>query len=164
MSEIKIEKIVLFCGAKGDELPKAIKLLSLIAGKKPVMSLARKRIPAFGTRPGLEIGCLVTLRKDLGLPLLKRLLEAKEKKIWRKSIVKNGFTFGISEYIEIPEVEYQRDIGIRGLQVTVVFARPGRRVVHKKIKRGRLPEKQQVKPEEIIDYVEKNLGAEVVEK
>ncbi len=48
--------------------------------------------------------------------------------------------------------------------MTVVFARPGRRVVHKKIKMGRLPEKQQVKPEEIINYVEKNLGVEVVEK
>ncbi len=164
MNKPKIEKMILLSGAKGDELPKAIKLLQAISGKKPSITRAKKRIPVFGTRPGLEIGCIVTLRGNEVIPLLKKLLEAKEKKIPKKSIVTNNFSFGIAEYIEIPGVEYQRDIGIRGLQVTVVFSRSGRRVLFKKIKRGRLPAKQRVTPEEIREYIEKNLNVEVLEK
>ncbi len=37
------------------------------------------------------------------------------------------------EYIEIPGVEYDRDIGIRGLDITIVFKRAGRRVRLKKL-------------------------------
>lgn len=164
MNKPKIDKMVLLSGAKGDELPKAIKLLQLISGKKPAIIRAKKRIPNFGTRPGLEIGCIVTLRRNEVIPLLKKLLEAKERKIHKKSITKNGFSFGIAEYIEIPGIEYHRDIGIRGLQITVAFSRNGRRVLFKKIKRGRLPEKQHVTPAEIQEYIEKNLNVEVLEK
>ena len=60
-------------------------------------------------------------------------------------------------------MEYQRDIGIIGLDVTAVFKRPGKRVAFKKIKRGRLPEKQQVTEEEIIDYLKNKLKINVEE-
>ena len=56
--------------------------------------------------------------------------------IKRKQISENNFSFGIKEYIEIPGAEYQRDIGIIGLDVKVVFKRSGRRVGLRKIQRG----------------------------
>jgi large subunit ribosomal protein L5 len=65
-------------------------------------------------------------------------------------------SFGIHEYIEIPGVEYQREIGIRGLNVTISFARPGFRTKRKKIKYSKLPKKQNITEEEIINYMGDN--------
>ena len=117
---------------------------------------SQKRIPDFGVRPGLEVGTRVTLRGDKAIQLLRRLLAAEDNKIKRKQVTENHFSFGIKEYIEIPGVEYQRDIGIRGLNVTVVFVRPGLRVKRKKIKAGHVPHRQFVPAEEIIKFMEDN--------
>jgi len=68
--------------------------------------------------------------------------------------------FGIKEYIEIPKVEYQRDIGIRGFDVTVVFKRAGRRVKLRKIKMGKVSRKQIISPEEIIKFMEEQFKTE----
>ena len=57
-------------------------------------------------------------------------------------------------------MEYQRDIGILGLNITAVFSRAGKRINLKKIKRGKTPKKQDVTPEEIIEYLTK-LGVNV---
>jgi hypothetical protein len=54
-------------------------------------------------------------------------------------------------------MEYQRDIGIMGLDVTAVFKRKGKRVAFKKIKQGSLPQKQNVTPEEIEEYLTNKL-------
>jgi len=51
-------------------------------------------------------------------------------------------------------MEYHRDIGIMGLDVTVVFKRAGRRVRLKKIKNGKIPKKQIITKEEIIKFME----------
>lgn len=136
MREIEIEKIVLSMGAVGDELDKAAKLLKLISGMKVVKTKSRKRIPAFDIRPGLEIGCKVTLRGQKGKERLKNLLEAIGNQLKEKQIELGGFSFGIPEYIEIPGIEYQRDIGMLGLNVSVVFKRKGKRTAVKKIKKG----------------------------
>ena len=74
----------------------------------------------------------------------------------------NNFSFGIEEYIEIPGIEYQRDIGIRGLDVTVVFKRDGRRVRLKKIKRGKIPARQKISKEEIIKFMEENFQTKFI--
>lgn len=158
MEEIKIEKVVLSAAGIGDKLEKACKLLKIISGKKPIKLTSKRRIPAFNVRPGLETGCKVTIRKDFSI--LKRLLQAVENSLKIKQIEDNHFSFGIHEYIEIPEMEYQRDIGTQGLNVTVSFVKAGKKVKLKKIKRGRYPKKQEVKKEEIIDFMEKNYKVE----
>ena len=56
-----------------------------------------------------------------------------------------------------------RDIGIRGFNVTVVFERPGIRVKKRKMKKGTIPKKQHVSPEEIIEYMKETFNTEVVE-
>ena len=55
-------------------------------------------------------------------------------------------------------MEYQRDIGIRGLNVTVDFIRHGFRVKRKKIKAGKIPKRQYVSKEEIINFMEENFN------
>jgi large subunit ribosomal protein L5 len=160
MRKVILEKVVLNCGGTADKLEKAIKLLGILTGKKVKEVSSTKRIPALGVRPGLKTGCVVTLRGGEKEKLLKRLFGAIENSIKKKSIKENHFSFGIEEYLEIPDMEYQRDIGILGLDVTAVFKRAGKRVALKKIKRGSIPKKQNVTPEEIIDYLTK-LGINV---
>lgn len=159
MQAIKIEKIVLSIGGTAEQLEKGVKLLKLITGKKPAKMKSHKRIPAFGVRPGLEVGAMVTIRKNIN-EILKRMLVVIDNKLRKKQISTNNFSFGIKEYIEIPGMEYQRDIGIMGLDVTVVFKRAGKRSGIKKIKRGKIPARQKITSEEIIKFMEENFQTE----
>lgn len=160
MREIRIEKILISAGGTADKLEKEVKLLKLISGRTPVRLKATKRIPALGVRPGLETGCKVTVRKEIK-PLLSRLLESVNKKLKEKQIQDNHFSFGIAEYIEIPGTEYQRDIGMLGLNATIVFSRRGKRVEEKKIKSGKQGKNQIVTKEEIITFMKENYGVEI---
>lgn len=153
MRTISIEKVVLSSGATGDDLAKAKKLLELISGKKAQIIASQKRIPDFNVRPGLEVGTRVTLRGEDAINVLKRILGAIDNQISKKSVSDNHFSIGVKEYIDIPGMEYQRDIGIRGFNITVVFSRPGLRVKRKKIKSGNIPKKQYVTQQEIINYM-----------
>ena len=164
MRKIFIEKVVLSVGATGDELEKGMKLLKLISEKKPIKTRTRKRIPNFAVRPGLEIGCKVTLRGKEVEELLKKLLATIDNQLKEKQVVDENFSFGIKEYIEIPGMEYQRDIGIIGFGVTVVFRRKGKRTEIKKIKRGKNPKKQKVTKKEIIDFMKENYNVEFLTK
>ena len=161
MREVKIDKVVLNIGANGEALNKAVKLLTLLTERKPCRTASNKRIPSLGVRPGLEIGAVVTIRKNPE-ELLKKMLIAVDNQLRRKQISVNNFSFGIHEYIEIPGIEYQRDIGIMGLDVTVVFKRTGRRVKLKKIKRGKVPKKQVITKEEIIKFMEEKFETEFI--
>ncbi len=163
MRKIKIEKVVLSCGATGQDLEKARKLLELLSKKKAQIIAAgpKRRIPAFNVKPGLELGARVTLRGKEAIEILKQLLGAIDNGLDEDQIAENAFSFGIKEYIEIPGIEYQREIGIRGLNVTVVFIRPGFRVKRKKIKSSKIPRKQIITPEEIIRFMEDNFKTKI---
>ena len=154
MQEFKIVKVVLSAGGKDDELAKAKRLLEYITGKKAQILITQKRIPDFDVRPGLEVGTRVTLRGDEAIEILKKVLGAIDNKLSKRQIVDNHFSFGIKEYIDIPGLEYKRDIGVRGFNITIDFARPGQRIKNKKIKAGKIPRRQHVKKEEIIKYME----------
>ena len=161
MRNVYIEKVLLSAGATGDDLAKARKLLDILSGRKAQVVASQKRIPDFDVRPGLEVGTSVTLRGKAAIDLLKRLLGAIDNTLRKKQISTNHFSFGIREYIEIPGTEYHREIGIRGLNVTVVFARKGLRVKRKKIKFGKVPKKQYIIQEEIIKYMEDNFKTKI---
>jgi len=153
MREVKIEKVVLNIGGTGENLQKGFVLLEKISKRKPTKTKARKRIPSLGVRPGLEVGIVVTIRKDAE-EMLKRMLIAIDNRLKKKQISSNNFSFGIKEYLEIPGMEYIREVGIMGLDVTVTFKRTGRRVGLRKIKKGKVPERQKISPEEIIKFME----------
>ena len=159
MRKIKIEKVVLSMGATGEDLEKAVKLLKILTGKKAAKMKSNKRIPTLNVRPGLEVGAVVTIRKNPN-EFLKKMLLAIDNVIKKKQISENNFSFGVKEYLEIPGIEYQRDIGIMGFDVTVVFKRAGRRIKLKKIKKGRIPKRQSINKEEIIKFMEDNFQTE----
>lgn len=157
MRKVRLDKVVLSVGGTGDDLEKGVKLLEILTNKKPARMKSHKRIPALGVRPKLEVGAVITIRKDAE-EVLKRMLAAIDNKLKRKQMSENNFSFGLKEYIEIPGIEFNRDIGIRGFDVTVVFKRAGRRVGLKKIKRGKVSKKQIITREEIIKFMEDSFG------
>ncbi len=159
--QIRIEKVVLSVGGTAEELEKGVKLLKLITGRIPAKMKSRKRIPAFGVRPNLEVGAVITIRKDIKT-VLKRMLTAVDNKLRKKQMSENNFSFGIKEYIEIPGMDYQRDIGIMGLDITVVFKRAGRRVKLRKMKAGKIPARQKITKQEIIKFMEENFQTEFI--
>lgn len=166
MKEIKIEKVTLNIGAGKDQnkLKNADKLLKNITGINPVKTITQKRIAGWGLRPGLPIGCKITLRKEPAKLMLKRLLKAKENKLTDSSIDDFGnISFGIHEYIDIPEAKYDPDIGIMGLQVSVTLERPGFRIKRRKIMKRRIPLAHKISKEDTINYLKKEFNIEIGE-
>ena len=121
--------------------------------EKPAKMKSRKRIPSLGVRPKLEVGAVVTLREKTD-EMLRRLLATKDNTLKSSQVSENSFSFGVKEYIEIPGLEYQRDIGIRGFDATVTFKRAGKRTKLKKIKQGKIPKRNEIGREEIIKFME----------
>ena len=165
MKEIEIEKLVLNCGGTDDKLEKSVKLLKMITVDRTVHQIkSSKRIPAFGISPGKKSGCKVTIRdKEKIIDLLKRFFAALDNELKKQQITENHLSFGIKEYIEIPGLEYDREIGILGLEASLVFKRKGKRVKMRKIKKGKYPKRQSVTSQEIIDFLIKNFKVEITE-
>ncbi|MGK0232088.1 MAG: large subunit ribosomal protein L5 [Patescibacteria group bacterium] len=164
MQEFKLEKVSLNVGAVDDKLAKGVILLEKVSGKKPVKVRAIKRIPTWSVRPGLEVGTKVTLRGADAEAMVKKLLPAIDNTLKEKQIQDNFFSFGIHEYIEIPGMEYIREVGIMGFEVTVVFSRPGKHVEKKKVKRGKYAKRLVVAKEDIINYLQTKYKTEIIRK
>jgi large subunit ribosomal protein L5 len=162
LKEIRISKITLNIGAGKDEdhLKRGLKLLQKISGMTPVKTKTNKRIPGWGLRPGLVIGCKVTVRKDTE-KLLKRLLAAKENTLSNRNFDNLGnLSFGVPEYIDIGGMEYDPELKIMGLEVAVTLERPGYRVKKRQDKPEAIGKNHQITKEEAIEFVKK-LGVEV---
>lgn len=163
MRRIKVAKVTLNIGVGKNEetLKKGLKLLQKIVPSTPVKTITKKRIPAWGLRPGLAIGCKVTVRKKTE-ELLKRLFGAKEKILPEKCFDNQGnFSFGIPEYIDIEGLNYDPELKIMGLEVAVTLERPGFRVKRRKIKPAQVGKAHQISKEEAISFVKEKFGLEV---
>ena len=163
MLNIKVAKVTLNVGAGKNEdlLKKGLVLLKKLSPQTPVKTLAKKRIPAWGLRPGLAIGAKVTIRKG-AVDLLKRLLVAKNNELSTKNFDDAGnFSFDIPEYIDIEGLEYDPDLKILGLEVAVTLERPGYRVKLRKIKPHALGAKHVISKGEAIAFVQEKLGVDV---
>ena len=163
MRAIKIEKITVNIGVGKNEelLKKGLKLLQKISPVKPVNTITKKRIPSWGLRPGLAIGCKVTIRKD-SEAVLKRLLAAKEFKLSAKNFDEQGnFSFGITDYIDIEGLEYDPELKKMGLEVAVTLKRLGFRVKIRKIKPVDIGKSHKITKEEAINFT-KEMGVAIV--
>ena len=166
MRHIKLEKITLNCGTGADQakLERAFKLLQAISLSKPIKTKSKKRIPGFGIRIGLPIGCKVTLRGKKASELLKRLLESVGNKLRKKQFNPGSFAFGIKEYIEIPGVAFQREVGIMGLEVCITLSRAGYNIEEKKLKTGKVPIRHRITKEETMHFMKENFNVQIGEK
>jgi large subunit ribosomal protein L5 len=163
----RIEKLTLNIGAGKDQtkLEKGIVLIKAITGIEPIKTVTKKRIPEWGLRPGLPIGCKLTLRKTAAIDVLKRLLQAKELKLKDSQFDEAGnISFGITEYIDIPGVAYDPKIGIMGLQVCVSLEKPGYRIKRRKLAQKKISKKHLVTKQEAITFMQKEYNVRVGEE
>ncbi len=163
MKKIKIEKVTLNigCAADKEKMQRAQKLLAKISDKKPVATLSHKR-STFGITKRKPIGYKVTLRREKAEKFLIDVLNSADKKIRMNQINNGNFSIGVKEYIDLPEIQYDPDIGIIGFDVAVTLERPGYRVKRKKIGNSKLGKDHAINKKETIDWI-KNLGVSVVE-
>ncbi len=153
MRDVKMEKLVLNCGGVGEKLERSVKLLKYLSNKEPIVTLSRKRIPTFGTRKGLEIGCKVTLRGKGAEELVTRLLAAIGNKLSKGQIGSGTVSFGIHEYIEIPSIQFQREIGILGFDASITLGRAGFCVSKRKHAMAKIPPRHRITKEETANFM-----------
>ena len=103
----------------------AVRDLSLIAGQKPVVTLAKKAIAGFKLREGMPIGCKVTLRRDNMYEFLDRLVNFAIPRIRDfRGLSAKGFdgqgnyNMGITEQIAFPEIDYDKIDKLRGMNIS----------------------------------------------
>ncbi len=131
MQAARVTKVTLNMGvsdAKTDSkaLDHAVDQMTLIAGQKPVQTLARKSIAGFKLREGMPIGCKVTLRGERMYEFLDRLMTVALPRIrdFRgvspKSFDGRGnYSLGIREQIIFPEIDYDKVDQVRGMDITI---------------------------------------------
>ncbi len=129
----RLEKIVINMGvgdAAGDQkkLDAAVGEMALIAGQRPVKTVAKKAIAGFKIREGLPIGCKVTLRKTRMYEFLDRLVTIALPRVrdfrgigGSKGFDGRGnFAMGLKEQIVFPEIVYDKVDEIRGMDIVFV--------------------------------------------
>lgn len=167
MRKIKISKLTVNIGAGKEQanLKKAISVLNSITGKEPVKTITQKRIAAWGIRPGLPIGCKLTLRKKEVPELLKRLLNARDNILSEKCFDNLGnISFGIKEHIDIPGTNYDPKIGILGLQASITLKRPGFRVKIRRLKKTKIGNVHKITKQEAINFMKENYEVKIKEE
>ncbi len=127
----RITKITLNMGVGEAALDKkiidhAVEDLTLIAGQRPVVTVAKKAIAGFKIREDMPIGCKVTLRRDKMYEFLDRLINFSIPRIrdFRGLSAKafdgqGNYNLGITEQIAFPEIDYDKIDKLRGLNISI---------------------------------------------
>ena len=128
----RLEKIVLNSGVgkatqQASLLDGAVTDLTQITGQKPLVTKAKKSIAGFKLREGQSIGCKVTLRGDRMWEFFDRLVSLAIPRIrdfrGMSSTSFDGrgnYTFGVTEQLIFPEIDYDNIDTVRGMDITVV--------------------------------------------
>jgi large subunit ribosomal protein L5 len=128
----RLEKIVINMGVgratqQQSLLEGAVRDMTAIAGQKPVVTKARQSIAGFKLRQGNAIGCMVTLRGDRMWEFLDRLISLAIPRIRdfrglspRSFDGHGNYTFGVTEQLIFPEINYDKIDSTRGMDITIV--------------------------------------------
>ena len=127
----KLVKIVVNMGISASlekgALEDAAKDLTMITGRKPAVSKAKKAVANFKLREGQPIGCRVTLRHAAMYEFFDRLVAAALPRIRdfrglspRKFDGRGNYTFGVSDQTIFPEIELDKIKRTQGMDITIV--------------------------------------------
>jgi large subunit ribosomal protein L5 len=128
----KFDKIVINMGVgratqQRSLLDGAVTDLTTITGQKPSVRKAKKSIANFKLREGNEIGAKVTMRGDRMWEFYDRLVSLAIPRIrdFRGMSPKQfdghgNYTFGLTEQLVFPEIDYDRIDSVRGMDITIV--------------------------------------------
>ena len=128
----KLEKIVISVGA--GEYAKDAKIIqnmadtiSLIAGQKAVVTIAKKSVAGFKMREGMPMGVKVTLRGNQMYNFFEKLIVISLPRVKDfRGVPRNGFdgrgnyNFGLNEQLMFPEVVYDDIMVSHGMNITMV--------------------------------------------
>lgn len=165
MRSIMVDKVVInmSVGESGEKLAKAEKLLERIAGQKPVKNQAKKSLQPFSIKKGEAIACKVTLRSGRANEFLKRCFKIQNILFLSQFDTYGNFSFGIAEHTDFG-IHYDPKIGIYGMDVSVSLKRLGKRIKDRRIQKKKLPTKQRANGEDVVAFLEKEYGVEVIEE
>lgn len=132
MQAPKLSKIVVNMGV-GDALHNAklldaaVEDLTTITGQKPIITKAKKSIANFKLREGAEIGCKVTLRGERMYEFFDKLVSIALPRVRDfRGVSKDAFdgrgnyTLGVKEQLVFPEINYDKVLKIRGMDIVIV--------------------------------------------
>jgi len=127
----RFQKIVINMGVgratqQASLLEGAVKDLTVITGQKPMVTRARKSIAGFKLREGNSIGAKVTLRGARMWEFFDRLVSIAIPRVRDfRGLPPNSFdghgnyTFGVTEQLIFPEINYDRIDTVRGMDITI---------------------------------------------
>lgn len=166
MREPYIAKVVVdMCTGGGEALARATTILEGLSGQTPTQSRARQTVRDFGIRKREAIAVRVTLRHKKAEEFLVKALKAKEDILLIKNWDLDGnFAFGIAEHINIPDVKYDPQLGIQGMNITVCLERPGFRVKRRRRRKTKVPYRHRLTADESMVFVKNKFGIEILEK
>jgi len=128
----RLEKIVINMGVgRATQQPSllegAIADLTVITGQKPLVTKAARSIAGFKLREGNAIGAKVTLRGDRMWEFLDRLISLAIPRIRDFRGLsptsfdgRGNYTFGVTEQLIFPEIDYDKIDTTRGMDITIV--------------------------------------------
>ena len=126
-----LEKIVINMGVGEGSTDKkkieaAVQEMTLISGQKPVVTKAKKSISNYKLREGMDVGCMVTLRRYRMYEFLDRLVTIALPRVRdfrglsTKSFDGRGnYALGLKEQIVFPEIEYDSVDEVRGMNIVI---------------------------------------------
>lgn len=159
MREPRVEKVVvnMAVGQGGEDLEHAEAILESITGQTPVRTEASQTIPAFDIREGLPIGAKVTLRGDRAGAFLEMVADLVELSAGQFDETGN-VSFGIEEHTDFPGQEYDPNVGLYGMDVTINLVRPGYRVAKRDRATRSIPQDHRLTPADAMAYLESAYG------
>jgi large subunit ribosomal protein L5 len=128
----RLSKIILNMGVgratqQASLLEGAVRDLTTITGQKPLVTRARRSIAGFKLREGNAIGCKVTLRGDRMWEFFDRLVSLAIPRIrdfrglsTQSFDGRGNYTFGVTEQLIFPEIDYDSIDTTRGMDITIV--------------------------------------------
>lgn len=131
MRDIHIDKTVINIGVgeAGERLVKAEKVLEMVTGQKPIETVSKTVNRDLGIRQGMPLGCKVTLRGKSAENFIMKALAIREMRVTEYSFDKEGnMSFGISDYTDFEGMKYDPEVGIFGMDISIVLRRPGNRI------------------------------------
>ena len=166
MRDLYVEKVVVNIGVgeAGERLVKAEKVLEMVTGQKPVETISKTVNRDLGIRQGMPLGCKVTLRGEAAEKFIERALPIREMRVPVYSFNPEGnMSFGISDYTDFEGMKYDPEIGIFGMDISVVLRRPGNRITKRALLKRRIPKDPRVGRDEAIQFMKDKFKVEVVE-
>ena len=166
MRDLYVEKVVVNIGVgeAGERLVKAQKVLEMVTGQKSVQTMSKTINRDLGIRKGMPLGCKVTLRGEAAVEFIERALPIREMRVPIYSFDQEGnMSFGITDYTDFDGMKYDPEIGIFGMDLSVVLRRPGNRITRRALLRRRVPKDHRVNRDEAIQYMKDKFNVEVVE-